>query len=243
MALLRAAWRRTLREFREAAVDLLLPPHCPGCGAPGNDGRWLCRPCAAHLVQRPADGCDRCGEPVVPGGACTDHRWLEGIAWARAPFTYAGTGGALVRRLKLRGDFAALPLLASAMVGVAAPLGTAEWRRAVLVPVPLHRHRRRRRGFDQARLLALAVAVRTGATVAACLHRQVATLPQGDPRVTSRERNVEGAFAVARAHAVRGRSVVLIDDVTTSGATVRTCARLLRAAGAERVAVLTACRA
>jgi ComF family protein len=233
-----------VRELRTAFVDLLLPPHCPACGLEGRPDGRLCRPCAAHLVNRPADGCGRCGEPIVPGGACVaDHRWLEGIAWARAPFAYAGTGGALVRRLKLSGDFAALPLLAGAIVDAAATLTTGAWHRAVLVPVPLHPQRRRRRGFDQARLLATAVAERTGAPVASCLRRNVATLPQGDPRVTSRERNVEGAFAVARAQAVRGRHAVLIDDVTTSGATVRACARLLRAAGAERVAVLAACRA
>jgi predicted amidophosphoribosyltransferase len=112
-----------------------------------------------------------------------------------------------------------------------------------LVPAPLHAARRRERGFDQAEWLARAVAARLGLDVACgVLARRRATLPQGDPRVTSRSANVEGAFAVVRLRAVAGRSVVLVDDVLTSGATARACAEQLLAAGARDVSVLTACR-
>ena len=74
------------------------------------------------------------------------------------------------------------------------------------------------------------------------LVRQRATLPQGDPRVTSREGNVEGAFVVRRPRRIAGRRIVLVDDVFTSGATGRACAGLLREAGAAEVAMATACR-
>jgi predicted amidophosphoribosyltransferase len=87
------------------------------------------------------------------------------------------------------------------------------------------------------------VATRTGCKVAQVLRRLRPTLPQGDPRVTSREQNVASAFAMARPGAVRGRAVVLLDDVLTSGATARACARLLLGSGAEAVAAITACRA
>ena len=177
-------------------------------------------------------------------GRCrTDHSWLRGLRFARAPFAYRGTAGALVRRLKFRGEFGAAPLLAGAMaaaLGEAMPPG---FHCAVLVPVPLHRQRRRARGFDQARLLATELAARTGLELALPLSRQRATLPQGDPRVRSRERNIEAAFAVRSGLSLRGRRVVLVDDVTTSGATARACARLLRGAGAVGVGLLTACRA
>ncbi len=140
--------------------------------------------------------------------------------------------------------FSALPLLAAAMAAVITPLLAAQWRRALLVPVPLHRRRRRLRGFDQARLLAAAVARRDGLQVEpAGLRRVVATLPQGDPRVTSRERNVAKAFAAGPATSVAGRRVILVDDVMTSGATPRACAAVLVAMGAAEVALLTACRA
>lgn len=239
----RLVWRRGARELRLAIVDLLLPPRCAGCGEAIAQPS-LCGPCAAHLRRR-AGGCSRCGEPLLPGQACaSDHRWLAGLDWLRAPFAYAGTGGALVRRLKLHGDFAALPVLAAAMAAALRPALGAQFRHALLVPVPLHRRRRRLRGFDQARLLAHAIGRRCGLAVeSSCLLRVAATLPQGDPRVTSRERNLAGAFGVRRARRLRGRPVVLVDDVATSGATARACARELAAAGVRDVGLLAACRA
>ena len=146
-----------------------------------------------------------------------------------------------MRRLKLDGNAAAGRLLARAMAD--------SWRlcevqgRPVVVSVPLHRARRRRRGFDQALWLARAVAARLGLRVApGVLVRRRATRPQGDARVLSRTENVRGAFAVRAPEVVRARSVVLVDDVFTTGSTARACARLLRQAGARSVVLLVACR-
>ncbi|MFM1870880.1 MAG: hypothetical protein RL398_302 [Planctomycetota bacterium] len=172
-----------------------------------------------------------------------DHRALAGLAWHAAPFGYRGTGGALVRRFKLDANAAAGLLLARAMADVLRPRLVDAWRRPCLIPVPLHASRARRRGFDQAHWLAVGIADRLGLVRPdATLVRVAPTLPQGDPRVASRLRNVESAFAVRAAAKVVGARVVLVDDVFTSGATARTCARVLREAGAEAVAVVTACR-
>jgi ComF family protein len=182
--------------------------------------------------------------PAADGICPDDHHAIQGLAWARAPFAFAGTGGALVRRFKLDGNAAAGRRLAVAMALAVGDAIHGEWRRAVLVPVPLHWRRRRLRGFDQAAQLARMVAARAGLTVEAnVLVRRRATLPQGDPRVTSRIRNVEGVFELTRPRRVRGRLVLLLDDVCTSGATARACAAVLRRGGARAVALLTACRA
>ena len=160
-----------------------------------------------------------------------------------APWQYAGAGGALVRRFKLDANVAAGRLLARAMADAWCASAAFGWGRATLVPVPLHRTRRRARGFDQAAWLASRIGSRLRLHVAPrVLERTRATLPQGDPRTRSRDRNVEDAFVVRRPQDVRGRRVVLVDDVFTSGATVRRCSQLLLAAGARAVAALTACR-
>lgn len=234
--------RRELRELGRALLGLLLPPHCHGCGGEG-DG--LCEPCARLLQRWRPPWCSRCGTPQPPGLQCpVDHRALRGLRVARSAFAYAGTGGALVRRLKLGGEYGAVPRLVAGMAEAAAELRHGPFRHALVVAVPLHRARRRVRGFDQAQWLGRELARRCGwRSCAGVLRRLRATLPQGDPRVTSREGNVAAAFAMARPEAVAGRPVVLVDDVATSFATARACAAVLRAAGARDVALVTACRA
>lgn len=237
---LRRPWRQLVRTI----TDLLLPDVCPACGEPKVG---LCSACDQNLVRRSLPACVRCGEPVlaVGAGCLADHRDLRNLAHLVAPWRFAGTGGALVRRFKLDGDAGAGRCMARAMVTAFRTQLDSGWRRAVVVPVPLHAGRRAQRGFDQAAWLAMAVAERLGTRVCVgAMARVRPTLPQGDPRVTSRSQNVEGAFALARSgvSAVAGRRVVLVDDVFTSGATARACAELLRAGGAIEVAVLTACR-
>lgn len=236
-------WRRPARELLRAALDLVLPPACPACGELATG---LCAPCDRQLQRRPDPGCRRCGEAVGPGATTCrdDHRALQNLRFHAAPWRFAGTGGALVRTFKLDGDAAAGRLLARAMaLGLRSQGLGPKWRRAVLVPVPLHAARRRERGFDQAAWLAAAIGQRLDLAVQpTVLVRLLATLPQGDPRVLSRERNVDGAFAVAQPARVVGRRIILVDDVLTSGATLRQCAALLRAAGATGIGALTACR-
>jgi len=236
---LRVVVRREWRQFSSAVLDALLPAVCPACRAPGEG---VCDVCRRALVLRAADGCRRCGEPLGPDGRChAEHRPLRGISQLLAPFRFVGTGGRLVRRFKLDGDAEAGRLLARAMADRLRAAGLGQ--RAVLVPVPLHRARRRRRGFDQAAWLARRIARKLGHRDGeGVLARDRATLPQGDPRVLSRTANLRGAFVVRCPERVVGRTVVLVDDVFTTGATARACARLLRQAGARAVVVLVACR-
>ncbi len=108
----------------------------------------------------------------------------------------------------------------------------------VVVPVPLHRARQRARGFNQAAELAQ----RLGVPVAHLLRRVRATPSQTDLPAARRHANVRGAFALARGASPRGATVVLVDDVETTGATLEACARVLRDAGAKEVRALTAAR-
>jgi ComF family protein len=236
------ALRRAARELLRAAFDLILPPGCPVCDRVA-DG--LCQLCDQQLTRRPRQGCRRCGEAALPGqDVCGDeHRELAHLRHLVAPWRFAGTGGALVRRFKLDGHPLAGRWLARAIADAWRQQLAPTWRRALLVPVPLHAARRRRRGFDQAALLASWVGARIGCDHdPAVLARMRPTLPQGDPRVLSRADNVAGAFVVRHPGRIAGRAVVLLDDVFTSGATLRQCAAALKAAGAGAIAAVVACR-
>ena len=114
---------------------------------------------------------------------------------------------------------------------------------ADLVPVPLHPTRRRQRGFNQAELLAAALARGSGLAVSpGVLVRRKDTPPQAGLSSAARRKNVAGAFAVRHRSRVMGRTLVLVDDVTTTGATAGACARALMEAGAAEVRLVTAAR-
>ena len=238
----RSHLRRPFRELLSTLVDAISPPACPACGVVVA-GSGLCPLCREQLSVRPKPWCRRCGSPVLRAGdRCQqDHRRLTGIGFARAPFRYAGSAGELVRRGKFQNDRGALAWLARAMTAAIADWVMAAGRRAVVVSVPLHPDKRRRRGIDQAAVLAELVAQRLDlAHLHGAMVRVRDTLAQGDVRVTSREQNVAGAFRVRRSLRMRGRVVVLVDDVVTSCSTARECARVLRKAGVREIVLLAA---
>jgi ComF family protein len=148
---------------------------------------------------------------------------------------------AAVHALKYGGERRLVEPLASLMAE--------RWRRTsrggdLLVPVPVHAARRRERGFDQAEELARVVGRILDLEVATCLTRQHKTTAQHSLGRTDRARNVGHAFVVAprASRSVAGRWVVLVDDVMTTGATLRGCAAALREAGAGGVSALTLAR-
>lgn len=226
----------------DAIADVFFPPACAACDevlpAPGA----FCEACRALLLDVGDVSCARCGEPGrFPEDGCPRCRARPPpFARAFAPFEHDGAMARAIHRLKYedRPDLARPlgRLLASAAERVLAAMPGA------LVPVPLHESRFRERKFDQAALLAVAVAEVVQRPVEdTWLSRTRATPRQVGLSEAQREDNVSGAFAAAPA--VRAQSVVLVDDVFTTGATAREAARALTLAGAERVFVLTLARA
>jgi ComF family protein len=233
-----------MRAWALAALDLVFPALCPVCGATLAEGRRdpLCGTCWSAIPRLGPPCCERCGVPLPAGGpaacgACVAEppAW----DWTRAAADYAGVVREAIHAFKFDGRRTlARPLAALVLAQwgdrLAAGVGG-------LVPVPLTSAREQERGYNQAALLAEAVAAQLAVRVRPrWLARVRATLPQSDLGAAERRANVRGAFAADRAAA--GHHVVVVDDVLTTGATAAECARALRVAGAAQVGVLTVAR-
>jgi ComF family protein len=229
---------------------LVFPSSCRLCGSlldrPGE--RIVCRECLDRIRPRRGPACPVCGR-FFEGGTephlcrrCLADR--PAFAAHRSCGAYGGPLKDVILLFKYRRCAPlAVPLarFAEAALGTVAAL----WDGADgLVAVPLHRARRRERGFNQSRLLARELARARGLeVVSGSLVKLRNAPPQAGLRAADRERNVVGAYAVRRAERVRGKVLVLVDDVTTTGATLRECARVLVEAGAKEVRAISLAQA
>jgi ComF family protein len=224
------------RSLGRAALDLLFPPRCAVCGA---GGAFLCDGCAASLVEASPPRCPRCWRPAPDADECL-HCQLTAPPFdaLRTAFVYQGVARELVHALKYRGMTVLAAPMASLLAGAAA-----QARFDLVVPVPLSGLRKRTRGYNQAELLARALAGDLGVPAQpSALVRRRHTAPQArSADAEARHRNVAGAF-VCRDESLAGRRVLLIDDVTTTGATLAACAEALRTAGAASVWALAFAR-
>lgn len=255
-----------MRALLAGLLDLCFPPRCLACDDRSpHPGTPLCRACLRGLPD-PVARCEPCGRRIGPLGTApveTERGCLrctgplaegDALSWAGgtralrrravrrvvAAWSYGGVPRDLVVALKFRRRLAAADLLAHALAGA---LRRVRIPGDLVVPVPLSRRRRRERGYDQAAMLARGVARRLGlAYDRRALARRRHTVPQTSLPRAARRRGPVGAFR-ARPRRVAGRCVLLVDDVLTSGGTVKACALALRRAGALSVTAAVACRA
>ena len=225
------------------AVDFALPPRCAGCGAIVPDEHGFCLDCWSGLTFLGDPCCARCGLPFDYSGGESEAECGRCLAdpppfeRMRAAVAY----GELARRVALKLKYGGRPGVAVTLARFMARHVGPDGSGALLVPVPLHRWRIWRRGYNQAALIASALAERTGLEKDLDLLRRVKRTPvlRGLGR-RERALAVRGAFAVREEKKARiaGRTVVLVDDVFTSGATAGACAKALKRAGAGRVEIL-----
>jgi ComF family protein len=238
-----------MRSAGRAALDLLLPPGCLFCDSPVDAPGRFCPECfrRTSFVTEPC--CRHCGVPFAHAGQGGAERLCPGCRDAPPPWQRAR--GALrydaeSRQILLPFKHADRTELATALAPLMARAGAALLRDAdILVPVPLHRRRLIARRYNQAALLARALAAITGKpALPDALLRIRATIMLGGLSAGQRAEEVKGAFALrpTRADAIAGRRVLLVDDVMTTGATAGACALVLLASGASAVDVLVAAR-
>ncbi len=232
-----------IRRALDVAVALVYPPraNCQGCGSPlGADVGHLCLECWDMLV--PAQNlsavrCPRCGRPSKSGGRCRACRhWPdEAIELARFAYPYRCPVDHMIRRMKYGGVRSLAPFMGTEIANML--ISCAFPQCDLVCPVPMHPRRLRARGFNHAALIAREVAAQMGLPYMDALTRTRHTRQQARLDRAARERNMADAFLSDES--VRGRRVLLIDDVLTSGATAVNCALALRAMGAAAVCVAT----
>lgn len=226
------------RQIKEFALDLLFPPRCVGCG---KEGAFLCSRCRSALQYLPPPLCDRCGLPLAARSRCpdceSDSPQIDGI---RSLFPYDG----LIRQAILQLKYENVRALASPLARLMWEYQQAQRLPAdVLMPVPLHPRRLRSRGYNQCALLARELGrLASLSVVDDSIVRRKNTAPQArTASLADRLSNVADAFA-CRDRRAAGRHVIIIDDVCTTGATLKACAAALKAAGAASVWGLTLAR-
>ena len=217
-------------------LNTLLPQDCLLCGAPSGE-RILCRPCQDDVPRLVTDLCPVCAQPCPGGSLCGEClRHPPHFDATLAPFRYAFPANKLIQALKFGHRLGLAPFLAEAMLQGLRP--TAD----LMIPMPLGPGRLRERGFNQALELArpLARALGLPLDLSIC-QRRLDTLPQSLLPWKERRKNIRHAFECLAD--LDGKSVIVVDDVMTSGATLDELAATLKRHGAARVTNWVAARA
>ncbi|MDP8299385.1 MAG: ComF family protein [Candidatus Tantalella remota] len=217
-----------IQQILHSCMSLVLPSPCSGCGYGGAE--------YPHML------CDSCRQKILSGAPCdTLYSDIVSITWSCR--MNKGALRECIKRFKYDGNRGFLPLFEKILYPFIEDKSLAGPKPKLLVPVPIHPSKREFRGFNQSELLAEVVTSRSEHR----LDRHLLVKTRNTPSQTGltkqkRINNLRGSFAVVDRLRVTGRSVILVDDITTTGATLEACARELLRAGARNVCALTLAR-
>ncbi len=208
-----------LRQMYEACMDFLYPPRCPGCGCYcDHQGDW-CRAClekAAHCHALPIRG-----------------RAWQYLLGVQAAGRYRGGTKKLIQQLKYQKKLAAVAYIQTFLNASIDPKAFSFVD--YVIPVPLYPGKERARGFNQTEKIFAPWAKQQGFLWLDALSRIKETLPQYELDLQARQRNMKNAFVLKSGADVKGKRVLLVDDIFTTGATMEACASVLKKNGAVRI--------
>lgn len=232
------------RTITSLFLDFLLPDNCPICRKQPGCDLGICDDCRRDVPFIFGTVCPKCGGPLMTDHSlCRECEDSPRLWWnvAASAFRFEGTARSVVHRFKYHGDVAVVPFIADSCLNA--------WKDRCgdtaidcLAPVPLHWFRKFTRGYNQSDMICRELGRRMGVEICDALKRTRWTPPQAQLSRSKRTRNLSNAFAVRDNAAVAGKSIMLVDDVMTTGTTLNECARKLVKAGAKEVNVLTIAR-
>lgn len=222
----------------DGLLDLVYPPKCLVCGTFGP--YYLCKPCISQIERVSRPYCPRCGHTLHEAHCRNCWGRVRSFATGRAAGHYGGTLREAIHQFKYGGARMLAHPLAFVLYQYLVTSADFPWRRVdCVVPVPIHVIRQRTRGYNQSELLAEELCRMIGLPmVSDALIRKVYTRPQVELSGSERRSNVEDAFRVVRPALLKGKTILLIDDVGTTGSTVHECSLALLRAGVARIYVL-----
>ncbi len=220
-------------------LRILFPESCPVCKKPSTDHRTapICTDCWQAIS--PYDGpiCQKCGKPLVSDVSITCGDCIEDeppFRWVRSFGLYEGALREAIGLFKYYRIKRLSKPLSEMIFRIKIPHADA------VIPVPLSGKKIRQREFNQAALFAKHIADYIGAKVILnCLVKIRDTMPQVGLNAEERRRNIKNAFGVINKEMIHGKSIILVDDVFTTGVTIRSCAKLLKKAGAGDIYAVT----
>ncbi len=220
------------------SIDWLFPPECIGCG---KEGVLICSECWHSMVRANLNSCIYCGVQLSKRGVCTRCEHLQhAIYELRYVAAYQGVMRTAIHRLKYERDLGIALELADMLAQI---MQATSWQIDLIMPVPLSEKRKAQRGYNQAALLAYPLSLQLHIPEnTKGLVRVHETRSQVNLNFKERQENVQGAFCADPAM-VKDKTILLVDDVFTTGATINAAAAALREAGSKRVYALTVAKA
>jgi competence protein ComFC len=228
-------------DVKTFVLDTLFPISCLGCGA---EGEFICGNCKMQVSKLEHQRCIVCQKPTPFGfthDKCLAPHGADGL------ISFYNYEDEKVSQILISGKYKFIPEIYNTLGTMIANRIKADHEHLLstpyaLTPIPLHISRKRWRGFNQAELLCEAMAKELGLEVADVLQRTKLTKTQKDLKRPDRLKNVADAFTLKAGADVHGKSILLVDDVTTTGATLQEAAKVLKRNGAAKVVCLTVAR-